>query len=329
METDEFVSPASEHQDEATSGSTRNGRPPESAAEAADARDQTAVPEDRRGGESLEESLLPVGGLPVLQLYEQAVEPDRFKRRAVLLIYCGIALVLLLAGIGVLVFRKTAHLDDPSALVVGGILVGAAILLLFAGLAHSLFIKNEFATSDGSRRDGFDDESTDLKAYDQVARLNQRLIASYHRVTTAQARSSYRNSQVAMAIGLLILAAGGVAVVRASSASGQVIVGSLTALGGAFSAYLGSTFLRSYSRALEQMNYFFGQPLVNSYLLTAERLAKDLKGDESRDEALKGVITRTLDGAAQTFGAIAPQPSQAPGRRRPHSRIGNDSDPVG
>jgi hypothetical protein len=46
--------------------------------------------------------------------------------------------------------------------------------------------------------------------------------------------------------------------------------------------------------AMLQMNYYFQQPLVQSYLLTAERLAHQLD-EPNRTQALSGIIARIVD----------------------------------
>ncbi|MFD5406638.1 TRADD-N-associated membrane domain-containing protein [Streptomyces griseorubiginosus] len=134
---------------------------------------------------------------------------------------------------------------------------------------------------------------------------NQVLIDKYHELTTRQARTSYRNSQYAMAVGFALLVLGGAIALRSPSGAGQVVIGTLTALGTSLSAYLGATFLRAYERALLQMNYYFGQPLVTSYILQAERLSGALSSDR-RDEAIVSIIQEALRGASNASQALNP-----------------------
>jgi hypothetical protein len=148
---------------------------------------------------------------------------------------------------------------------------------------------------------------SDVRAGRDDARTNnQLLIDRYHQLTTQQAATSYRNSQYAMAVGLALLVAGSVVAIRSTSGSVQLVVGALTALGTTLSAYLGKTFIRTYERALLQMNYYFGQPLVTSYILEAERLSGKLS-EAKRDDALSGIISETLLGAANASRALGPE----------------------
>jgi hypothetical protein len=135
---------------------------------------------------------------------------------------------------------------------------------------------------------------------------NRLLLRQYHELTRRQARTSYRNSQIAMSIGFLLLVVGAATVLRAVTPSAQIVVGGLAGLGSALSAYIGSTFIRAYNRALAQMNYYFGQPLVQSYLLEAERMASSLH-QERRDDVMEKIIAETLSGASTAALALSPQ----------------------
>jgi hypothetical protein len=120
---------------------------------------------------------------------------------------------------------------------------------------------------------------------------------SYHAMTVRHARSSFRNSQIAMGVGLIVLSAGAVAVTRSVDATSQLVVGGLAALGSTFSAFIGQTFLRSHERALEQVNYLFSQPLVSHYLEYSRTVASDLSKDDLRDKALSRIVEKSLDSA--------------------------------
>jgi len=228
-------------------------------------------------------------------------------------------------------FREQLGVGDGTAYFRAILLVLLAVLLIAGGNAHVLFLRaHSLGPTSGSGHEADDEIPRDVTTFAQVARPNQRLIATYHSLTTAQASSSYRNSQIAMAVGLLILAGGGAATFNSRESSAQVVLGVLTGLGSAFSAYLGATFLSAYNRALQQMNYYFGQPLANSYLLTAERLVKELSDQKLRDSEMKEVIGSTLDGASLAFRAIAPdmRPPRLKRTRKAGERQGPQPDPA-
>jgi hypothetical protein len=135
---------------------------------------------------------------------------------------------------------------------------------------------------------------------------NQRRIEEYNEIAWSQARGSYRNSQIAMSIGLALLVVGVITTIRQSQTSTQLIIGGLTGLGSAVSAYLGATFIRIYNEAINQMNYYYGQPLVTSYLLEAERMSMALEKSDTRYKVMERVIDATLAGAAEAGQALSP-----------------------
>lgn len=224
------------------------------------------------------------------------------KVRAVLSIYIGLFLIFGLTCAGLLVFKNKLGITDGADYILAGIMGALAIASLFGGIAHTLYLSSKAEASSP-----VDDQRVNLTDTEQLAWLNQQLLNSYHAITTAQARTSYRNSQIAMSIGLLILAAGAVTVIRAQTTNAQLVLGALTGLGGAFTAYLSSTFLGVHYRAQEQMKYFYGQPLIQSYLIMAQSLSKKLSKTDEQDRALHEVIDSTLEGARMSAEAVAPR----------------------
>ncbi|SFR18694.1 hypothetical protein SAMN04488564_104894 [Lentzea waywayandensis] len=141
------------------------------------------------------------------------------------------------------------------------------------------------------------EEYEDLSRYEGIVSSNQRLILQYHAMTTRQATSAYRNTQIAMAACLAVLLFGGVTVIQLQDGITRAIVGALAALGTGVASYLGATFIATYNRTLGQLNFFFGQPLVNSYLLAAERLSDKLSA-EAHDRAVSKIVDQLLKNAA-------------------------------
>ena len=74
----------------------------------------------------------------------------------------------------------------------------------------------------------------------------------------------------------------------------------MTAIGSVVAGFISNTYLRVYERTLVQLNFYFQQPLVTSYVLTAERLADKMTGSQ-RDDAQKQIIDRVL----ATIGPMA------------------------
>jgi hypothetical protein len=141
--------------------------------------------------------------------------------------------------------------------------------------------------------------------------LNRTQMQVYHELATKQATYASRNSRRAMLVGFALLLVGGVVALRADEEASKVVVGALAGLGSLLAGYIGRTFLKAEDRAMQQLNFYFQQPLVTSYMLAAERLSLKL-ANSRRDTVLTDVIKQVL-GAAQT----AEKPSATrPGLRR-------------
>lgn len=157
--------------------------------------------------------------------------------------------------------------------------------------------RKEQRAIEAEAREDVADSANDLtNSKDLVALIqaNRRQMSAYDVLAQAQAKTAFRNSQFAMAAGLLVLVAGAVVAIAAPEVSTKIATASLTAIGGALSGYIAKTFLESYSNAVTQLNFYFQQPLITSYLLTAQRLIDELTADK-RDAALDETIARIND----------------------------------
>jgi hypothetical protein len=240
----------------------------------------------------------------------------------------GLTLLLILAAAGVVAyFLFSQHPSRPLA----------AWLTIFAGLALCIGISWLFLVmrsraikatrqAEEEQQDRERASESGITGEDVRAR-NQRRIDEYNKIAWAQARGSYRNSQIAMSIGLALLVGGVVATILETQTAAQVVVGSLAGLGSAVSAYLGATFIRTYNEAINQMNYYYGQPLVHSYLLEAERMSMGIPPD-ARNEVMTKVIDATLAGAADAGKALIPSADRRKkfrgGTRQSTSEPGNE-----
>jgi len=194
----------------------------------------------------------------------------------------GLSLVTMVAAAASATFIVTDSLARAVA-AVGGFVVAALIAVLGSAYVH-------LHTSDPSRSKRYDPSSDRESA-------NESLIRQYHAITRKHATRSYVSSQIAMAIGLTLLVAGAIYSVQQEGALSKATTAALTALAGTLSAYVSNTFVKAHNRALDQLNYFFGQPLVNNYLINAERIAEKYVSDAKRDEVMLLIIRQALDGA--------------------------------
>jgi hypothetical protein len=137
------------------------------------------------------------------------------------------------------------------------------------------------------------DKLRDQMLLPSLMNLNRILLDQYHRIATDQAESSFKSSKRAMWCGFAwLLMCFTAAILIPATKEAQLLVGTLAATGGALSGFLGRTYIRVYERSLQQLNRYFEQPLVNSYLLSAERIVGEM--DEGQDEAYKEILRRLL-----------------------------------
>ncbi|MEV7163116.1 hypothetical protein AB0N60_13565 [Streptomyces microflavus] len=126
----------------------------------------------------------------------------------------------------------------------------------------------------------------------------------YHQIATGQAKSSFRNAQIAMVAGFLLLILFAVIALWASTTAVAIVAGGLGAVSAALAGYVAKTFIRSQEAAATHLRSYFDQPLELSRYLAAERLVAD--GDlsqEQRGEILSALVQAMVAG---------PQPPPAP-----------------
>ena len=134
-------------------------------------------------------------------------------------------------------------------------------------------------------------DATDLSA---LLVANRKQMDAYDDLARLQAKESFRNSQAAIALGLFALLVGGLVALLASDTTSKITTATLTGLAAALSGYIGRTFLRVYERAQQQLTFFFQQPLVNSYILGAERLIQDME-NEHKDKEVSRIVSHVME----------------------------------
>jgi hypothetical protein len=135
----------------------------------------------------------------------------------------------------------------------------------------------------------------DARDWPGLARANSRQLSLYQQLAHRQARSSYRHSQIAISIGLTVLIVGAVAAIFVPTTIGKITTATLSAVGTILSGYISRTYLRVYERTLAQLNFYFRQPLITSYVFTAERLTE--KMSQKKRDSEYSLVIRDLFGA--------------------------------
>lgn len=153
----------------------------------------------------------------------------------------------------------------------------------------------------------------DLKTVTPLAtllELNQSQIDEYHRIATDQADRSFRSSQRAMALGLLVIVGCFAAGLYFANGQTKVFVAAIAGVAAALSAFLNRTYLQMYGQTLSQLNRYFEQPVLTGYYLTAERLAQDL-GEDPESEMRRRIIDQVLEASARmNNGKEPPSPAK-------------------
>lgn len=137
----------------------------------------------------------------------------------------------------------------------------------------------------------------------------------YHQIATGQAKTSFRNAQIAMGAGFLLLILFAGIALWASTTAVAIVAGGLGAVSAALAGYVAKTFIRSQEAAATHLRSYFDQPLELSRYLAAERLVAD--GDltqEQRGEILSALVQAMVAGpqppAPPQAVAVVPVPGQ-------------------
>lgn len=188
-----------------------------------------------------------------------------------------------------------------------GLAVVVLVLVLTAYYALYSRIRLNRSKTEAYERVATSQEAALNAAGEQVARkmsleslhdYNRLLLDDYHNIATDQATASFRSSRRAMLGGFIwLLACFSAAVWQVTAPGSQVLLGALAAVGGALSGYLSRTYLRVYERTLVQLNQYYRQPLLNSYLLSAERILRDVNEPDLKAAMYGRLLTQIITSA--------------------------------
>lgn len=95
-----------------------------------------------------------------------------------------------------------------------------------------------------------------------------------------------------MLSGLSFVVWGGMEAVTSNQWESRAVGATVSAIGAALSAFITKTFLDVHKLSLSQLNRYFRQPVLNSHVLTAQRLADQLVDPAVKEEAYKAIIQR-------------------------------------
>ncbi|MFC7924918.1 AlbA family DNA-binding domain-containing protein [Streptomyces cinereoruber] len=127
--------------------------------------------------------------------------------------------------------------------------------------------------------------------------VTHRRLDHYHTIALGQAAKSFRNAQVAMSVGFILLMGFAAIAFWASTTAGAVVAGALGAVAAALAGFVSRTFVKSQETAAGHLRAYFDQPLEFSRYLAAERLIVDARLDSGqRAEILGGLVQAMILG---------------------------------
>jgi ABC-type multidrug transport system fused ATPase/permease subunit len=200
---------------------------------------------------------------------------------------------------------------------IGAVLFACLVVaLIFFLITRRQYMKNEnqgFAAALQAREEYHRQALEKLRKTTELAtlmELNQDQIGEYHRIVTAQADKAFRSSRTAMGVGLFLLVCAAFGGVYVPLEEIRWFIAALAAFSTLLSGYVSRTYLALYRDSIAQLNRYFDQPVLNSYYLTAERLAHGLN-DEYVTEVRRQIINEVLATSAR-MGAKEPDPGPDP-----------------
>ncbi|MYZ11169.1 hypothetical protein GT028_27970 [Streptomyces sp. SID2999] len=148
-----------------------------------------------------------------------------------------------------------------------------------------------FRHTDASEEEAEDEARLTLSA---LWAVTHRRLDHYHSIALGQAAKSFRNAQIAMAIGFLLLVGFAVVGFFASTTAGAVVAGALGAVSAALAGYVSRTFVKSQETAAGHLRAYFDQPLEFSRYLAAERLITDARLEAGQRAEIVGALVQAM-----------------------------------
>ncbi|MFB6960461.1 hypothetical protein ACFCYB_26440 [Streptomyces sp. NPDC056309] len=212
------------------------------------------------------------------------------------------------------------HVGVPSWLGPSMLTLAAAAVVLGAALGY-LYIQDlrKARLQEAQALESRLERLSEKMELPSLVETNRLLLDKYHFIATDQAKKAYHSSRFAMGVGLVILVVAFFAGWRLNAQGDRLFVGSIAAVGTAFTAYLSRTYMQTYERALQQLNQYFNQPVLNGYFLTAERIAGALPPDR-RAEVLEHVVDDVLESGKEMHRNATRVNSAQPSALKPRRR---------
>ncbi|MFB8272894.1 hypothetical protein ACFC96_40785 [Streptomyces sp. NPDC055955] len=217
---------------------------------------------------------------------------------------------------------RVVTVSDPVPAWLWPVILGAlAVLVLLVVWASIRLAKARLAEAAEERRvlESAADRLREKMELPSIVDFNRILLERYHSIATDQATKAYLSSRFAMVVGLVIMIVAFFAGWQLNAQGDRLFIGSVAAIGTAFTTYLSRTFMQTYERALQQLNQYFNQPVLNGYFLSAERIAASLPAERQAD-VLERVVQDVLESAKEMHRNTAAEKAVTAAAKPPRRR---------
>jgi len=218
------------------------------------------------------------------------------------LIYAAISFIILLCGgIAALIFRAGASV--AFLIILAGLLICVAFLII--GRYRYRSAQKSYVPPDFDERGVGEESARWLRDLDlqNLIEVNRQQMRIYQEIATRQAKFASRSCQISIIFGFLVLITGAAFALNVvKDPAAKIVVSTLTVLGSVVSTYISKTFFEAQKLAMRQLNLYYRQPLVTSYVLQAERLTNRLEGVKKRQhEMVENVVDGVLAAARNAY----------------------------
>jgi hypothetical protein len=263
----------------------------------------------------------------VAQIKTKAAKVPVLVRSDFALVYLGIALIIFNRPLGYLL-----GISSRFSILIGILAFLPTIFPRVSGLMTARLARvSHYENFEAEAKDELNKAIADINGIDDLPGLmlaNKKQMDAYEALVRSQRESSHRASLIAMAASFCAVGAGLLVAVLSEDSATKYAAAAMAAAGAAAGGYIARTFIRAQQSAQDQMRFHVQQPLVQSYLLAAERIISMMSADV-RDDQYKRILRSAL---AQAENVSCPRnvtEVDRSARRRPKMklpRVGNGAD---
>lgn len=183
-------------------------------------------------------------------------------------------------------------------------LIAVIYLVVCAGFFHKWIVARHMRDLDDRRKlERLQESEADLVSgglrgdfeFANLWALTQKRLDLYHEIATRQSARSFHASQGVMVAGFAALLILGTIASMSPNGTASIAVGGVAVAGGAMSAFLSATFLKSQTASSAQLQQFFSQPVELTRVLSAERLVSQLDDPVQRATAIQTVVAGIME----------------------------------